>query len=316
MLLEFFHGAGHAAAKDAVHGQQAQKRVILGDAVQLPLQGEHAGAPVALLQRAARVALGDGLDVVGADDLDVVPVVVFEDAEGVAALVGQRDGAPLLEPRAGDGSAVAVFGVVRVHSACLADVGVEDVVRQAHHHVKHRPPVDIVLVITGGIGDVETVALAGVPLGVDAVERQRDLAVDVGPEGLFRPGRVDFTGRHVGNIAAERDGHVLGTGGGSAQVDRDVFGDDDPAEDFGVTVGGRLRAAAAAPGKQGVGGDDDGLCRDVPVLLRVRDHLGLGQCDLPGEDLHALDADRAPALLKGGQVAHRVGAGGGVVFVQ
>ena len=175
---------------------------------------------------------------------------------------------------------------------------------------------DIVLVITGGISDVETVALAGVPLGVDAVERQRDLAVDVGPEGLFRPGRVDFTGRHVGNIAAERDGHVLGTGGGSAQVDRDVFGDDDPAEDFGVTVGGGFRAAAAAPGKQGVGGDDDGLCRGVPVRLRVRDHLGLGQCDLPGEDLHALDADSAPALLKGGQVAHRVGPGGGVVFVQ
>ena len=35
---------------------------------------------------------------------------------------------------------------------------------------------DVVLVVAGGVGDVETVALAGVPLGVDAVESQRDLA--------------------------------------------------------------------------------------------------------------------------------------------
>ena len=97
---------------------------------------------------------------------------------------------------------------------------------------------------------------------------------------------------------------------------RDVFGDDDPAEDFGVTVGGGVRAAAAPSGKERMGGDDDGFQGDVPGFFGLRDHLGLGQCDLPGEDLHALDADSAPALLKGGQVAHRVGAGGGVVFVQ
>jgi len=45
----------------------------------------------------------------------------------------------------------------------------------------------IVLVVAGGVGDVEGVAFAGVPLGVDAVECQRDLTVDVGPQGLLRP---------------------------------------------------------------------------------------------------------------------------------
>ena len=46
---------------------------------------------------------------------------------------------------------------------------------------------DVILVVAGGVGDVEGVALAGVPFGVDAVQRQRDLAVDVGPQGLLRP---------------------------------------------------------------------------------------------------------------------------------
>ena len=46
---------------------------------------------------------------------------------------------------------------------------------------------DVVLVVAGGVGDIETVALAVVPLGVDTVESQRDLAVDVGPQGLLGP---------------------------------------------------------------------------------------------------------------------------------
>ena len=104
-----------------------------------------------------------------------------------ASLIGQRDGPPLLEAGAGDGFSVAVLGIVGVHGAGLADIGVEDVVRQPHHDVEHRPAMDVVLVVAGGVGDVETVALAGVPLGVDTVESQRDLAVDVGPQGLLGP---------------------------------------------------------------------------------------------------------------------------------
>ena len=52
---------------------------------------------------------------------------------------------------------------------------------------EHGASVNVILVVAGGVGDVEGVALAGVPLGVDAVECQRDLAVDVGPQGLLRP---------------------------------------------------------------------------------------------------------------------------------
>ena len=86
--------------------------IVFGDAVELPLQGEHRRSGAALPQRAPGVALGDGLDVVGADDLDVVAIVVFEDAQCVAALIGQSDCPPLLEAGAGDGFSVAVLGVV------------------------------------------------------------------------------------------------------------------------------------------------------------------------------------------------------------
>ena len=130
------------------------------------------------------------------------------------------------------------------------------------------------------------------------------------------PGRIHLTGRHVGDIAAERDGDVPGRGGGLAEVDGDVLRDDDPVQHPRHTGEGGGRAAAAVAGEEAVGRDDDGDVGRVPHLLGVGYHLGLGQRHLPGEDLHAQDADSAPALLKGGQVAHRVGAGGGVVFVQ
>ena len=41
------------------------------------------------------------------------------------------------------------------------------------------------------------------------------------------PGRIHLTGRHVGDIAAERDGDVPGRGGGPAEMDGDIFRDDD-----------------------------------------------------------------------------------------
>ena len=99
-------------------------------------------------------------------------------------------------------------------------------------------------------------------------------------------------------------------------MDGDVLRDDDPVQHPRNTGEERVRAAAAVAGEEAVGRDDDGDVGRVPHLLGVGNHLGLGQRHLPGKDLHALDADGAPALLKGSQVAHRVGAGGGVVFVQ
>ena len=193
LLLERPHRGGHPAAEYAVHRQLAKEGIVLGDAVQLPLQGEHGRAAAALPQRRAGVALRDGADIFGAHDLDAAAVVVAQDLQRAAPVVGQCYRAPLLEPRAGDRFAVAILGIIGVHRTAFAQIGIEDVVRDAHHHLEHRASVDIVLVVAGGVGDVEGVALAGVPLGVDAVQRQRDLAVDVRPQCLLRPGRAAQT---------------------------------------------------------------------------------------------------------------------------
>src|SRR5699024_11759074 len=111
-------------AENAVGLPGAGEGVILGDAVERPLQGESAGRAVPLAHRAAGIALGDGRDVGGADALDVVAVVVLEDGQGAAALLGQGDGAPLLEAGAGDRLAVAVLGTLGGGGDGSADSGV------------------------------------------------------------------------------------------------------------------------------------------------------------------------------------------------
>ena len=186
LLLERPHRGGHPTAEYAVHRQLAKERIVLGNAVQLPLQGENRRAAAALPQRRAGVALRDRADIFGAHDLDAA-VVVAQDLQGAASVVGQCHRAPLLEPQAGDRLTVAVLGIIGVHRTAFAQVGVEDIVRDAHHHLEHSAPMDVVLVVAGGVGDVEGIALAGVPLGVDTVQRQRDLAVDVCPQCLLRP---------------------------------------------------------------------------------------------------------------------------------
>ena len=302
------------SAEAAVHRDGAEERVVLGDAVQLALDGGHGGAAVAPAQGAAGVAGGDGLDVLGAHDLHAAAVIIAQDLQGIAALVGQGHGAPLLHAGAGDGFAVAVFGVVRFHVSAAAHIGVENVVGDALHHVKNRAAVHKVLVVTGGVGDVEAVPLAGVPFGVNAVEGQADLGVDVGPKGLLRPGGVHLAGGHVGDVFAEGYGHVAGTGRGLAQVHRDVFWDDDLIQHLGAVLGVGAGAGAALARIQGMGRN---LHRFDPLAagsaLVDGDHLQGGQGSLAGEDLDALNDLPLPALFFGGQGHSGVGLGAGVL---
>ena len=130
------------------------------------------------------------------------------------------------------------------------------------------------------------------------------------------PGRIHLTGRHVGDIAAERDGDVPGRGSGLAEVDGDVLRDDDPVQHPRNTGEERVRAAAAVAGEEAVGRDDNGGVEGVPNLFRVGDHFGLSQRHLPGKDLHALNADGAVAGFGGHKAADRVGGLRGVILVQ
>ena len=76
LLLERPHRGGHPAAEYAVYRQLSKEGIVLGDAVQLPLQGEHRRAAAALPQRRAGVTLRYGADILGAHDLDAAAVVV------------------------------------------------------------------------------------------------------------------------------------------------------------------------------------------------------------------------------------------------
>ena len=114
--------------------------------------------------------------------------------QGVFALFGAVDGAPLLHARAGDSLAVAILGVVGFLVATAAHVGVEKFGGQFFHHRKHRAARDIGLVDARRAGDIKTIAPAGIPLGPDAVKRKADLREDVRAQCLFRPGRADSRG--------------------------------------------------------------------------------------------------------------------------
>jgi len=135
--------------------------------------------------------------------------------------------------------------------------------------------------------------------------------------GVFvSPGRIHLAGSNVGDIIPEGYGHIAGGSGGSAKMHRDVFRDDDLIQHPGRAVFPRLRAAAAAAGKQGVGRDDDGRVRDVPAFLGNGQHLGLRQGDLPGKDLHPFNAHGAVAGPGSGKADDGIGARCGVVLVQ
>ena len=132
---------------------------------------------------------------------------------------------------------------------------------------------------------------------------------------FVRPCGIDLTGGNVGNIIPEGDRHVAGGSCRFAQMQCDIFGDDDLFQHLRRAVIPRLRAAAAAAGKQSVRRDDDGRVRDVPVFLGNGQHLRLCQRYLSGKDLDALNAHSAVAGLCGGQADNGVGASG-VVLVQ
>ena len=77
-----------------------------------------------------------------------------------------------MDPLAGGCRAVAVFGVVRLGAALAAQIFVEQLIDQPADVFKDVAAAHIVLVELRAVGDVEIVAAAAVPFGVDAVERQ------------------------------------------------------------------------------------------------------------------------------------------------
>ena len=193
-------------------------RVIPGDAVELHLLGAHIVAPIA--EAEGQPGIRGGVDAhrcVGVD-VDVGAVELGQDVVRAVALLREGDSPPLGEAVAGDGGAVAVLGEVGLDAPLPDNIFVEDVVHDVADIGENIPAVDIGLIVPGGIGDVEIVALAAVPFGVKPVERIGDLRVDIGAQRILRPGGIDLARGDVFDIIRKCDRDVLCARAGRAQV--------------------------------------------------------------------------------------------------
>ena len=310
--MKFFYHSLGSCAEISVHRQGAEKRVILRDAVQLALNNAHIFSAGTHAQRRAGVAVADVLDVLRAHNFNVIAVIIAQDRKRVAPLFGQRHGAPLLHALAAHLLAIAVFGVIGVDGARFADVGVEDVIGDANHHIEHRAAVHIILVVTGGVGDIERIALAFVPLGINAVQRNADLRMDIGAQRLLRPGGVDFAGGDIGDIIAERNGYIACAGSGLTQMDGDFFGDDGRLQNARRRALGRRHGGAAAiTCPQRVGGNYSVVRLHIQangaLVFAKGDHGQFGHGRLTVKNLHACNAHRFIAIVLCHQVVYAIG---------
>ncbi len=135
------------------------------------------------------------------------------------------------------------------------------------------------------------------------------MGVDVGPDGVFRPGGVDFAAGDIFDVVGEVHRHVLGGGvAGGPQVDGDVPGDIDGIQhlsdgDIALRADGLL----LRDGAQGVGGN----LKNLPRLLLPAHRLGVqlqgNHRFHPGKDLDAPDGHRGKALCQHLGVVEPVG---------
>ena len=92
--------------------------------------------------------------------------------------------------------------------------------------LKNVPPVYVVLVVAGGVGDIEVIAPRAVVFGIDAVESIGDLGIHVGSYGLLGPGGIYLAGRDIKNVVQKGYGHIRGRLIGLAQMDSYGLGND------------------------------------------------------------------------------------------
>ena len=263
-MLDLPHRILGGGAEDPVHRQgPGDGGVGHGDPVEHHLGHLDLGAHVPQAEGGTGVGVLDVLNGSAGDDLQVLAIVAPEDLYRVVPLLGQVLAAPLGQAVAGGGGAVAEAGRQGLGKARAAEVVGKQGVHQLAHPVEDVPPLDELLVIGGGGGDVEVVALAGVKLGVHPVQGKGDLGQDVGPEGRDVPGGIDLAGGHVLDVVPEGDGDVLRLAVRGAQVDGDVGGDvggngDGHGSSFLTGPGGRSPPGPPAgrrppPGGSGAG---------------------------------------------------------------
>ena len=182
-------------------------------------------ADVAKAQRSSGIGGGSHAHRCITYDVDIVAVIMGKNLIRCIAFICKLNGAPLGQAVTGDGGAVAVLGEVGLDTALTADIIGENVVDDLADIFENVSALHIVLIVPRGVGDVEIVPHAAVPLGIIAVKRIGNLGVNIGAYGVFRPGRIDFARRHVFDVVRKRHRDVGGVGLRRPEMDHDVFRD-------------------------------------------------------------------------------------------
>ena len=231
-------------------------------------------------------------------DLDVLAEVIPQDLQRDVPPSGKGNRPPLAQTVAGGRRPIAVFREQRLQSALPRDVVREVPVDDGVDRVENAPVVNVILVVRGGIRDVEVVALRGVPFGVEPVERERHLRDDVGDDGVLRPRRVDLAARDVFDVIDERDRDDLRVRTGRAEVDADGLRDDDlPPRFFDIRRRDRTAGLPAFRLRDQF---------DVRRILRGAELVGRNDDD-------PLQLRRKPVARRSLQHPHRDGLPGGFV---
>ena len=231
-------GIGGGRAVDPVCCDLWNGGIVLGDPVKLLLDLQNLLPGCADAEIVARPGRGNAGDGYGRVDIHIASIVIADDLDRRVAFVAEILRSPLAQPAAGGRAAVAVGGENGLPDAGTREIVCKDGVHQTVDVGVDVPAADPFLVVGGGGGDREVVALVPIPLRIYPVQRKGHDRKRVGIDRAFRPGRVDLGGDDVFDIVTVFDIVVRGRGiRGDAVVDNDVLRDDHAAQnDFSCLI--------------------------------------------------------------------------------
>ena len=183
-------------------------RIISRNTIELPLYGAHILSRITPAQRNSRIGGHPWPHRRVKHNVNIVAIIILQNLIRHHSLFGKRDGSPLGKAVAGGCRPVAVLGEIGVDASLAHYIIIEDIIDNLGDIFKNIPVLDEFLVVLCGTCNIKIITLAGIPFGVDPVERIADLRQDIGADGAFRPCGVDFAGCHIFNVIRKTHGHI------------------------------------------------------------------------------------------------------------
>ena len=105
----------------------------------------------------------------------------------------------------------------------LYHIAVKNIVHNFAYVFKNIAVFDELLVIACGGSYIKGISPAAVPFGINPVKSKSNLGIDIGTQGVFRPGGINFAGSDVFYVFRKRNCHVFRIGIRRAKVYRYKF---------------------------------------------------------------------------------------------